>query len=263
MMKINLCHSFTLAVVFAVVLCAASRVQAQITGIISGSSVVTNAFVDNASLNNLSQAGAVYVAGNAAWNGGGFGLTSQTDPTTHDSANSSLSASYSGNAYSLTVNNLTLAQTATDTGHADLIYIFNIDYQLGSGGLPSQATLFPNFLVNGTILTAGSFASITGFFDYYGDDISGPNTLLDTVNYNWTFNNGGVAGNFINQLVTGTPVNGTTPVLNNNSDLRIFGQLDFKVDPASISVESVPEPSGGLLIGLAGVCGILWRRVRQ
>lgn len=69
-----------------------------------------------------------------------------------------------------------------------------------------------------------------------------------------------IPGNF-SAIATGVPINGTTPNLSSNNILDLVGYLDFRVDPASINVETVPEPGSGLLMGFAGVrgsCGAKW-----
>jgi hypothetical protein len=255
-MKTKFISQFSVLNILAATLFAASPVRAQIIGINSGGSFATNAFVDNSSLNNLSQPGAVYVSSIAPWNGSSFGL-SQTDPTTQDSASGTVNATFAGFSYSLNLNSVTLTQDPGNTGIARLYYVFGIDYQLGVNGLPLQATLFPNFLVSGNVEnTFGSFASISGSIYY----LDGNNNVLDSVNYNWTDN---TPGNFNNVLVSGVAANGTTAALGANTDLKVIGDLVFEVDPASFSLETapIPEASSGLLLGLAGVCGILWRRL--
>lgn len=255
-MKTKLITQFSVLNILAATWFAASPVRAQIIGINSGGSFATNAFANNSSLNNLSQPGAVYASSAAPWNGSALGL-SQTDPTTQDSASGTINATFAGFSYSLNLNNVNLTQDPGNTEIARLYYVFGINYQLGVSGLPSQATLFPNFLVSGNVEnTAGSYASVSGSIYY----LDGNNNVLDTVNYNWTDN---TPGNFNNVLVSGVAANGTTPALGAGTDLKVIGDIAFQVDPASMSVETVPIPeaSSGLLLGLAGVCGILWRRL--
>ena len=78
------------------------------------------------------------------------------------------------------------------------------------------------------------------------------------MNYNWFYNTPVL---FSGVSVLGTPVNPTLPAIGPNSTLVVTGSLTFVVDPASINVETVPEP------GLAGAGGrgtgslaAVWRR---
>jgi len=257
-MKTNLFYKFSVLNILAAALFVASPVRAQILGIDAANSFSTNVFYDSMSFNALLQPGANYVTSANPWNGSAMGINNVTDPTTGDFANASLNAAGGGFVYSVALNNVTLTQTPTDTGYAESIYLFQVAYSLGGSGLPSQATLYPNLQVSGIVQNTGaSFASLTGFIDYYDVDVTGVYTLLDTVSYNFYDSN---PGPFNNVLVSSSFINGITPVLPANSTLVLLGYFDFKVDPASLSVETVPEASSSLLLGLAGLCGILWRR---
>ena len=154
---------------------------------------------------------------------------------------------------------MTLNQAPLNTGFADLIFTFSVEFQLDTGGLPSQATVYPNFAINGTVQNiAGSFASVKGFINYTGINAAGTIGVLDTVNYNNVFN---TPGNF-SSVVNGVPVNGTTPTLVANTTLTLSGMIDFRVDPANFNVETVPEPGSGLLVGFALLSGLLWHSRR-
>jgi hypothetical protein len=105
----------------------------------------------------------------SSWNGATYSLASTTDPVTSDTAQGDITASFLGNSYTIALNNVVLTQAPLNTGFAHLIFSFSVEFQLDALGLPSQPTLFPNFLVNGTVQsTSGSFAAINGFIDYYG-----------------------------------------------------------------------------------------------
>jgi hypothetical protein len=185
------------------------------------------------------------------WNGSMVSLPSTTDPNTLDWAQGNIDGSFifASNTYALNLTGITLSQAGTNTGFAILDFAFSIEFQLDAAGLPSQPTLYPNFTVNGTVQnTAGSFASVSGFIDYYGVNTAGTIGLLETVNYNslWT-----TPGAFIG-VAAGVPVSGTTPVLVGGTTLMLNGFIQFVVDPATINAQTfqVPEPSSIALWGI-------------
>jgi hypothetical protein len=160
-------------------LVAGARVEAAITGINTPtSSFATIAFDDSQSVappNGITNA----VVTVSPWNGSLITLPLTTDPITLDQASGDLVASFAGNNYALTFSNLFLAQPAiTTTGFATLAFNFSIEFQLDALGLPAQATLFPTFLLSGTVQTPpGSFAAFAGNLDYYGVNTAGTVSL--------------------------------------------------------------------------------------
>jgi hypothetical protein len=261
-MKTNLFSCLVAALALAGGMLTADSARAQITGlntpITSYGSILFN---DTTSYNTFSLPGITSVNPyTSPWGGGNsvsqnLGLT--TDPVTTDFAQGTLTISGLGTFYNIALIGVTLNQAAGNTGYADLIFQFSVEFQLGPAGLLSQPTLFPNFAVSGTVQNSGNFASVTGYINYFGTDYYGVYGLLDTVNYNDVYS---TPGSF-SAIATGIPVIGTTPNLSPNTTLDLVGYLDFRVDPASINVENVPEPSSGLLLGFAGVSGLLWRKV--
>ncbi|MCC7204692.1 MAG: hypothetical protein IT441_06405 [Phycisphaeraceae bacterium] len=190
------------------------------------------------------------------WNGSLVSLPTTTDPNTADFASGDISASFAGNTYAINLANVTLNQAVLNTGTAHLTFAFNIEFQLDGAGLPLQPTLFPNFVVNGTVQNiAGSFAAVTGFIDYYGVNTAGTYSVLETVNYNsiWT-----TPGNFTG-TAAGVPVSGTTPLLVANTTLTLNGVINFQVDPASINAYSVmvPEPVSLAVLAIAAAMAVL------
>lgn len=264
-MKTNLFCSLvaTLALTDGLLLCDSAK--AQVVGINTpGSSYSSILFNDTTSfergqffLGTTSINQNISPWGGAATINNTLALT--TDPVTSDFAQGNITADVIAGNYSIALNNVVLNQAPNNGGFADLIFQFSVEFQLDPIlGLPSQATVFPNFSVNGTVPYFGNFASVNGYINYYGVNVAGPSLLLDTVNYNSLFN---TTGSF-SSTVNGTPVNGITPNLLANSTLTLVGYIDFKVDPASINAETlpVPEPGSGLLLGLAAVSGLLWRK---
>jgi hypothetical protein len=238
----------------------AGSVGGQITGINSGSSSGFVYFVDSNSFNPSHNPGGNYSQSSPTWNGSPLSL-SQTDPTTLDNATGIMDASgFGGFNYPILLNNVTLSQPSVNTGNADLTFELGISYTLGGGGLPAANVQYPNFMVTGTVQPAlSSFASVSGVLNYDAVDVTGVGTLLDTVTYNWYYNTPGSFGP--------TPVNGSPSVLTlatipAGDTLSVYGYITFEVDPASISVVTVPEPSAFLLAGM-GLLGLLAFRRRE
>ncbi len=239
----------------------ADSVHAQVTGINTPiSSYASIQFNDTTSFNPSVLPGSVYLSSISPWGGASQALALTTDPTTLDLAQGGLTAAVIAGNYSLSLNNVVLNQALVNTGHADLIFQFDVQFQIGGAGLAIQPTVFPNFAINGTVLNLGGFASVTGSIGYYGTSTSnGVFGLMDTVNYNDIYN---TPGNF-NAVATGVPVNGFTDLLDPNSTLTLVGNIDFRVDPADINVQTVPEPASVLLVSMGAVlCGFVLRRKR-
>jgi len=146
-----------------------------------------------------------------------------------------------------------------NTGFADLLFTFDVEYQLDGAGLPSQPTLYPNFAVTGTVQTGG-FALVSGFINYDGVNTAGTISTLDTVNYGSTWSTPGP----FTGTAFGIPTFGNTPVLVANTTLRMYGQIHFLVDPAEINAYSVqaPEPTSFALLGM-GAAGLLLAVIRK
>ena len=239
----------------------AGSVGAQITSINSGISTGGVQFSDFNSFNPSHNPGGSYSQGGGSWNGSPVSL-SQTDPTTLDNATGTLDASgFGGYNYPLVLNNVTLSQASGNTGHADLSFYIVLTYALGAGGLPSANVQYPNFLVSGTVQpAAGSYASISGTLYYYDvNNLTGTGPVIDSVNYSWSYN---IPGTFPAMPVNGFPSSPTLPTIPAGDTLSIQGDITFEVDPASINVETVPEPSTFVLagIGLAGMLAIRRRK---
>jgi len=238
----------------------AGSVQAQITTINPVSSYGTITFNDVNSLNPSLNPGSTYSQGSSPWTGAPVSLT-QTDPTTLDFANGILDASGFGpSTYPILLNNITLTQPSVNTGYAELNVQFGVQYQVGAGGLSAAAVQYPNFLISGTVQPAGSsFASLSGYIDYFAINAAGVGSLVDTVNYNWLYN---TPGPFSGLSVVGVPVNPLLSAIGPNSTLVVTGSLTFVVDPASITVQTVPEPASQALavVALAGLVAVCRRR---
>ncbi len=238
-----------------------ARAQSQVTGINAASSSASIQFDDTTSLDPLFTPGSTNITPTVSpWTGLTHNLPFTTDPITFDTAQGSVTATFATpgpNDYDLAFSNVLLTQAIGNTQFAHLIFNFSVEFQIGGGGLPSQPTLFPNFNVTGTVQPAG-FAALSGFINYSGVNTAGTISTFETVNYNY-FNN--TPGGF-SSLVSGTPVNGTTPALVANTTMTLSGQINFMVDPASISAESVsaPEPTAGVLVLLSALPLLLRRR---
>ncbi|MBS0261861.1 MAG: hypothetical protein JSS02_07880 [Planctomycetes bacterium] len=200
------------------------------------------------------------------WNGSTVTLSLTTDPNTADFATGSIDASYifASNTYALNLFGITLNQVNATFGFATLTFNFNVEFQLDAAGLPLQSTLFPNFVVNGTVMSSpGSFAAVKGFINYSGVTTAGTIGVVETVIYNsvWT-----TPGPF-SGIANGTPTFGVTPALVGGTTLTLDGTISFLVDPASISAYSVPaavpEPATSVLWGLGGLVLFAGSRLRR
>lgn len=248
----------TLGVLSATLLLATGA-SAQIGGINAGTSSASIKFNDTSS--SVPPSGTTNVTqSTGAWNGTLFSPLFPTDPTTLDFATGNIQAAGAGVVYSVLPGNIQLSQVNATSGFALLIYNFTVEYIIGSN-LLSQPTLFPNFVVSGTVGSApGSFASVTGTINYYDfSNAAYVNGLLDTVSYNYL---NVTPGAFANAPVNGVPVNGTTPLIPAGANLTLIGSITFTVDPSSISAQSfmVPEPSVGILALFTGLPLLLRRR---
>ena len=236
------------------VLLVAGSVEAQIASITSAVSTGAVQFTDTHSLNPSLNPGSTYFSASAPWTGAPVTL-SQTDPTTFDAASGILDASgYSGNNYPITLNNISLSQAVGNTGHADLIVFFVITYQIGAGGLPGGLAQYPNLLVSGTVQpAAGSYASVVGNIGYSGVNAAGVQVTSGSINYNFLDNTPGSTFNNFPVSVTPAPTLATLPAF---STLQVDGSFTFEVDPASLNVETVPEP-GTQALAVAALGGLL------
>ena len=251
--------TFAIIIAFAGGLLLGDPARAAVTTTINspGSSFSLISFIDTNSLSPSLVPGGGYNQFVSPW--GGPAPISNTLPLTIDPigdfAKGNITANVTLGNYSLALNSVVLNQAPLNTGFADLIFTFSVEFQLDAAGLPSQATVYPNFNINGTIQNAaGSFAAVKGYINYTGVNTAGTISLLDTVNYNFFYN---TPGNF-SATVVGVPNSGTTPTLAPNTTLTLSGMIDFTVDPANINVETAPEPStiGLVVVGLLGVVGL-------
>jgi hypothetical protein len=242
-----------LAVAVLGVIAVSTDAQAAISSINVLNTSASITFDDTFSLDPILTPGVTNSGPSAnPWNGAPLIMPLTTDPVTSDFANATLDATFLGNAYAVNFTNVLLNQAITSTGTAHLNFAFTIEYQLDAAGLPAQATLFPNFAVNGTVQNiAGSFAAVTGFINYIGVNTAGTIGVVETVNYNSIWS---APGNFVGVAV-GVPVSGTTPLFVPNTTLTLNGAISFQVDPASINATSVmvPEPASAALLAFAGL----------
>ena len=191
-----------------------------------------------------------------AWTGTLNTLVPTTDPVTFDVGGGDMSATFAGTSYNIWLNNVQLDHLAGNTGHADLLFRFQVEFQISTAGLPSQATISPVFAISGNVGTkAGAYAQLTGQIDYF---VTGNPLPVETVTYAWSQTG---AGPFSAPAVTGTATIGTTPALVPGTTLTLQGQFNLLADPTTISLQTIPEPgSAGLL--LLGASGLLLRRRR-
>ena len=186
----------------------------------------------------------------------------QIDSTTFDLAQGDFVAAFVPltDTYSVALNNVMLTQATSNTGMATLMFQFSIDFQLDILGLGPQGALAPTFNVFGTVQTTfGSFASVTGFIDYYNPTGGAIGSPIASVTYNSIWN---TPGTFTG---TAAPSVANTPALAGFTDLLLVGNILFTVDPASINAQTipVPEPAAGLLALMSLPALLARRRARR
>lgn len=172
------------------------------------------------------------------WNGVLYTTPFYTDGTTLDTAQGSISASFTPATYAINIPLAFLNQAIGNTGSALLQYLCVVEFQMDAAGYAAGPPLFPGFIINGTV-QPGGFAQMTGSITYTSAGLG----ALDTVNYNYFT---AVPGPF-NATVSGVPIFGTTPLLPANDTLTLIANFSFTVDPATINATTVPEPSSAML----------------
>ena len=232
-MKTNLNNT---AICLAVSLLLSATGQALVSGINSpGNSNATIRFGDG-----LSGAGGGTYSPPVAnpWSGALYSTPFYTDGTTLDTAQGSMVASFTPATYDLNIPLAFLNQAVGNTGSALLQYHCVVEFQMDAAGFASGPTLFPGFIINGTV-QPGGFAQMTGSITYTSAGV-GP---IDTVNYNYFT----AAPGPFNATVSGVPTFGVTPPLPANDTLTLIANFSFTVDPATINATTVPEPSSAML----------------
>lgn len=262
-------HKILFATIIGATLTCASVLHAAIAGIGSLGSGATVTFDDTNSITPALFSGSSYSNSVAGWTGTPLTLTPPaiTDATTGDFATGAIDATFTPftSNYFLNLSGVTLTQQVLNTGMAKLTYTFNIDYQLDGFGMAPQPTMFPNFLVTGTVQpAAGSFASFTGQIDYYGTIQTTAGlvpAIYETVMYSGLWNTPGL----FSAPVFGVPSVGTTPAFIPFTTMNLTGNFTFIVDPASISLTTIPEPSTYVLGGMSllGLLVYVGRRKQQ
>ncbi len=241
-----------LAVILTAGVFAGTNTRAAIIGINTASSSAQILFDDTNSVNPSAIQGITYLPVlQPVWNGTLFTLPTTTDPNTGDSAVASLSATFSALSYAINLVGLQLAQPVPNTGYAVVQVNFNVQFQLDAAGLPSQPTFGLPVAMNGTV-SPGGFSSFDGSVTYTSGSLGG----IEGANYISFF---GAPGPF-SSVVFPAFINGTTPALPANDTLTLTGVFVFKVDPATLNADTVPEPTVGALALLSAFTLLVRRR---
>ena len=253
------------AVLTAVLALGAPAAHAGIIGINTPSSSVATINFDDTNSNGPPLGITNTGPSVTSWNGSLVSLPLTTDPNTLDQASGNISASFvpSGNVYALNFSSILLTQPLTGTtGFAELIYTFQVEFQLDGAGLPAGNPVYsPVFNLSGTVQTGG-FATFNGVVNYRGTVVPGTIQTLHIHQYG--------AGWFtpgpFTASIPGNPLGQTTPALVPGTTLILDGWLRFMVDPATIQGYSstIPEP-GTWALALSGAALALvgrWRRRR-
>ena len=254
-MKTNIVLS-SLALI-ATALLGSTAAHAQFVGVNALSSSASIVFDDTNSFNPT--AGTLTPNTNPTWGGLLHFIPLTTSIPTNDTAEGQVIAPFTATTYDLLFPVTTLTQDLTATGFADLNYLALAEFNTGLGGYAGGPTIFPTFVVTGTVQPAG-FAHITGTIDYYTQVLGATPVLVDTVTYfmQW-LNSGSTPISFTNVPVPGSFSSGTIPALAGFENLILDANIKFRVDPATISATTIsaPEPGsahlalcGGALVGL-------------
>jgi len=241
-------------------LLGSTAAHAQFIGVNAAASSASIIFDDTNSFNPT--AGTLTPSVNPTWGGLLHALPLTTSIPTNDQAEGQVIAPFTATTYDLLFPITTLTQDLTATGFADLNYLALAEFNTGLGGYGGGPTSFPTFIVSGTVQPLG-FAHITGTIDYYTQVLGAVAVLVDTVTYSMAWTNTGSAPiSFTNVSVPGSFSSGTIPALAGFENLILAANIQFRVDPATISVTSVsaPEPGSAVLALLAGLPLLLRRR---
>ena len=257
-MKTHLAPS-SLALLAAAFL-AGPAAHAQFVGVNPLSSSASIVFDDTNSFNPF--AGTSLTNTNATWGGPLHFIPLTTSGPTNDQAEGQVLAQFTATTYDILFPLTTLTQDLTATGFADLNYQALAEFNTGLGGYGGGGTRYPIFVVSGTV-QPGGFAFVNGTINYYSQILGAVPVLQDTVTYNMIWNNtGSTPISFTNVPVIGSFSSGVIPALAGFENLILDANIQFRVDPATITATSysVPEPGSALLALFAGVPLLLRRR---
>ena len=244
----------------AAALLAGTAAHAQFVGVNAVSSNASIVFDDTNSFNPT--AGTFTTNTNPTWGGLLHFIPLTTSIPTNDQAEGQVIAPFTATTYDLLFPLTTLTQDLTATGFADLNYLALAEFNTGLGGYGGGLTRFPTFVVSGTV-QPGGFAHITGVINYYSQVLGAVAVLQDTVTYSLAWLNGGSTPiSFTNVSVPGIAGSGTIPALAGFENLILDANIQFRVDPATITATSfsAPEPGSALLALFAGLPLLLRRR---
>jgi hypothetical protein len=218
--------------------------NAAIIGIIGSDSVVTATFDDTNSFDPSANPGTTnsITTSLLGWPGGIYSQPTVTDPVTGDTATFGLFAYSTPTAYGVFVTGTQLTQQIGNTGFARMTINYRISFQMDAAGLPTQLIAIPSINLAGTV-QPGGFATFTGTLNFESAALGNFNTV------NYAYGNT-TAGSF-STTIGGTAMLPASFSLPANDILTLDGQYTMIVDPASFSVEFVPEPSVACSLMLA------------
>lgn len=176
--------------------------------------------------------------------------------TTTDKADGNIFAFWSATTYGINIPSAMLQQATGNLGFATLHFLSTVVFTTDAGGFVSQPTQMPVFSVDGTVQPGGS-AFFNGSISYTSSTIP---AFPESVNYGFQTANPTALPVTFSTLVTGLPQLGSTLHVAGGDTLTLVADFTLWVDPASIHVTTVPEPSSALLALLAAP--LLLRRRR-
>ena len=241
---------------FLIASCAAivTPAHAAIVGIIGSDSVVNALFDDTNSLNATSNPGTTNLVTTAlaGWSGGIYNQPLVVDPVTGDDATFGIFAFSTPTTYGVFLTGTQLTQQVGNSGFARMDINYRISFQMDAAGLPTQLISIPSINLAGTVQPLG-FAVFTGSLTFESAALG----TFNTVNYAYSNTTAGA----FSTTITGTPMSPPSFSLPANDILTLAGTYTMIVDPASFSVEFVPEPSvaASAMLGLAA-CTLRRRR---
>lgn len=245
-MKATTQHRITTSALttLAAALLAGSHAQAAISGI-DASLSSASIFFDDTNSTKASFPGSPYSATQIPpWPGfPPLTLSVPIAATTFDIADGNINATWTALTYAINIPSALLQQDPGNLGFATLHFLSTVVFTTNAGGFAAQPTQMPTFFVDGTVQPGGS-AFFNGSITYTSSTFP---AFPELVNYGFQTANPTASPVTFSTSVTGLPQLGSTLFVAGGDTLTLVADFTLWVDPASIHVTTVPEPSSALL----------------